>query len=1004
MILPRGLRVVSVVTSMLAMFVMNMNAQCVSSTANGFQENLLQATFHSALYKTSDGYAASGGSTAPDGGSQPNIQVLSFANGYTGIPASTTIVWGTIGGNAQIILLGDDGVIYAGGDEGIVLEASLTSGNAYDATSLGLPSGVGITDISKFQATNEVLMIFTDSGQIYVTGNNCANVTWPCVNTTWNLVSMPVGVTAELIDLSAKSLFIYGSNGSFYTRGKRIFEANGNASIDQTTSWTMMSQPNLSSGTIPVQIELANHEHHNQIGYLILDADGTIHSLGDAPVVANFSNASFSWTKVGLNCPSGELNNVVFLSASDNDNRHVGAGALLADSTIMLWGVDDFNMLAGADSEYPTDVCPTEVCSEPGTDMSHIIYLENGTHLTPVITESGMLCNVGHNSEGGFGDGTMTNRSCYECYSVPSLPDLCIDGSCAAEVTVTASICDGDSYLEQSSVYTETGAYIDIYQTSDGCDSIVTTQLTVTPIVDTSNEVTICQGQSYFEQSSEYSIAGTYIDTYTSNSDCDSVVTTVLSVLSQLEATNEVAICEGQSYFEQSSEYTESGTYTDSYSTDAGCDSVVTTILTVSSHFSVVNQVSICLGQSYFEGGSEYTSSGTYLDNYTTSVGCDSTITTVLEVLSELNTTNVVSICEGESYLEGVSVYTANGTYQDVYSSIGGCDSIVTTVLQILQVPTSTNMVSICQGQEYQVGSSVYSETGLYSDILEGVSGCDSIVVTNLTLLPSLVVDLGMDSIVSCDPIEITFENQVENEGDVIFQWDFGDGSTSSEVSPSHLFEEIGTYHVVLSLTRGSCESQSGSYVVVQIMEGPTAAFSASPWSTTLNAPEIQFFDESSAEVVSQSWQFGDGSQSTGSIVAHEYTEVGEYYVTLSVSGEAGCTDEVSHSISILSDEVVILIPNAFTPSAAITGDGTIDVSSGDNHIFFPYSKEAESVEFFIFNRWGEQLYIGNEIDKGWDGSFLGRPCPQAVYSYRVIFTYPGGEEIEKLGTVTLFR
>ena len=58
----------------------------------------------------------------------------------------------------------------------------------------------------------------------------------------------------------------------------------------------------------------------------------------------------------------------------------------------------------------------------------------------------------------------------------------------------------------------------------------------------------------------------------------------------------------------------------------------------------------------------------------------------------------------------------------------------------------------------------------------------------------------------------------------------------------------------------------------------------------------------------------------------------------------------------------------------------------------------------FVFNRWGEQIFRGNELNKGWDGSFQVRPCPQAVYSYRVIFTYSDGEEIEKLGTVTLFR
>ena len=1033
-----------------ALCTQHIQGQCVSTTANGFQENLLQATFHSALYKTSDGYAASGSSTAPDGSAQPNIQVISNANGYTGIPASTTIVWGSIGGNAQIVLLGDDGVIYAGGVEGVVLDPSLTSSPAYGPTSLGLPAGIGIGDIHKFQATNEVLMIHTNSGEIYVTGDMCGNVISPSVTTSWNQVSMPSGVTAEIADISAKTLFIYGSDGIFYTRGKRIFKGNGDPSIDNTAAWTTMTSPTLSAGSSPVQIELGNHEHYNQIAYLILDADGSVHSLGNAPIVANNSAFSFSWTKVGQNCPDGELQNVVYLTASDNDNRHVGAGAVLADSTIMLWGVDDFNMLAGAGYE-----CPSEVCSEPGSDMSHIVYLENGTHLTPAITESGLLCNVGHNSEGGFGDGTTNNRSCYECYSVPSLPELCIDGSCFQDTTVVVSICDGETYYEQGSAYTEAGAYIDIYQSSGGCDSIVTTQLSILPSNGVTNEVTICDGESYFEQSSEYTSTGTYTDIYPSNGACDSVVTTILTVLTQLTTTNDVVICEGQSYFEGSSEYSLSGTYQDSYVTSIGCDSLVTTILTVQAAISTTNEVAICQGESYIEGTSEYSVSGTYQDYYVSSGGCDSLVTTVLnvseaftttnevmicegqsyfegsseystsgiyqdiyqsvngcdsvvttelEVITEFNSVNEVTICAGESYLEQTSVYTESGTYEDIYISAGGCDSLVTTELIVLPPSSQANSVSICAGESYQVQGNLYSENGIYTHIYESSFGCDSIVITDLTVIPMPIVDLGMDDLISCDPLEITFQNQIESNGDLQYNWSMGNGVISTEQTLTHFFDWAGIYNISLSLSNNQCQSMDVEPVTIEIFEQPTASFTASNWTANLNAPEIQFYDESIGSIVTHEWDFGDGSAGEGTIVSNSYITAGEYVVTLAITSDAGCTDTVSNTVLIETYEDGIVIPNAFIPDPSGPSDGVYNIHSPYNQIFFPYSEDAVAMKFYVFNRWGEQIFMSNEIEKGWDGYFQGKLCPLSVYSYRVIFSYPDGEEIEKMGTVTLFR
>ena len=59
---------------------------------------------------------------------------------------------------------------------------------------------------------------------------------------------------------------------------------------------------------------------------------------------------------------------------------------------------------------------------------------------------------------------------------------------------------------------------------------------------------------------------------------------------------------------------------------------------------------------------------------------------------------------------------------------------------------------------------------------------------------------------------------------------------------------------------------------------------------------------------------------------------------------------------------------------------------------------------FMVFNRWGEQIFMTNEINKGWDGTYKGVDVPEGVYTYYVKFTTSDGTNFEKRGTVTLIR
>lgn len=94
---------------------------------------------------------------------------------------------------------------------------------------------------------------------------------------------------------------------------------------------------------------------------------------------------------------------------------------------------------------------------------------------------------------------------------------------------------------------------------------------------------------------------------------------------------------------------------------------------------------SICQGETFSVGNSSYTQSGVYSDLFTAPSGCDSTVITTLEVRPNFATSQNVSINSGESYTVGSNTYTTEGTFEDVFTASNGCDSVVTTVLTVVQ-------------------------------------------------------------------------------------------------------------------------------------------------------------------------------------------------------------------------------------------------------------------------------------------------------------------------------
>jgi large repetitive protein len=155
---------------------------------------------------------------------------------------------------------------------------------------------------------------------------------------------------------------------------------------------------------------------------------------------------------------------------------------------------------------------------------------------------------------------------------------------------------------------------------------------------------------------------------------------------------------------------------------------------------------------------------------------------------------------------------------------------------------------------------------------------------------------------------------------------------------------------------------------------------------------KVNFLDNSLGKVIIWNWDFGDGGSSSQENPTHIYDKKGTYTVTLTTIDEIGCIAVTEKVITVL-DDYVILVPNAFTP------EGT------KNQYFKPQFRGLASMEFYIFNTWGELIFESNSLETlGWDGTLNGKNAPNGNYVYRAVFETRSGEKVEKSGVFILIR
>ncbi len=228
-----------------------------------------------------------------------------------------------------------------------------------------------------------------------------------------------------------------------------------------------------------------------------------------------------------------------------------------------------------------------------------------------------------------------------------------------------------------------------------------------------------------------------------------------------------------------SNSYDTTGVYWDTITAINGCDSVITTILTILPKIGSTNTLSICNGDSIEVGGNSYNTTGIYNDLFTATNGCDSTLTTDLTVLPTPSITQNFNICDGDSIIIGGNTYSTTGVFIDTFPAANGCDSIFTTDLSFLPTSSNTQNITLCEGQTIIVGSNTYDTTGTYTDTLSAITGCDSIVISNLMIYDMPDIQLTNDT-----TIMLGASVNLLASGGMSYLWSTGEVGNNITVSP----------------------------------------------------------------------------------------------------------------------------------------------------------------------------------------------------------------------------
>jgi hypothetical protein len=255
------------------------------------------------------------------------------------------------------------------------------------------------------------------------------------------------------------------------------------------------------------------------------------------------------------------------------------------------------------------------------------------------------------------------------------------------------------------------------------------------PEIDVHDTIVVCDSYTWY--GTVFTSDTLLTDTLSTLAGCDSVVTHHIIVNHPVYTTFSETACE--SYEWNGEAYTTSGDYDQTFTAANGCDSIVTLHLTV--NYSTTGDTIAVVCGSFEWYGMHLIQSGEYTHTLTNVAGCDSVVTLHLTINTATNGDTNVTVCGSYDWYE--MHLTQSGDYTLTLTTTAGCDSVVTLHLTINQPTTSIDVQTACGSYNWIDGVTYTESNNTATYTLTNAVGCDSIVTLNLTInQPNTGVDV----------------------------------------------------------------------------------------------------------------------------------------------------------------------------------------------------------------------------------------------------------------------
>ena len=261
-----------------------------------------------------------------------------------------------------------------------------------------------------------------------------------------------------------------------------------------------------------------------------------------------------------------------------------------------------------------------------------------------------------------------------------------------------------------------------------------------------------------------------------------------------------------------------------------------------------------------------------------------------------------------------------------------------------------------------------------------------------------------------CEPLNVLFvptEKKGINPSWLTYNWTINGTQSTNNGTVPYLFLNQGKYWVSLSVTNGVGIKKCGAVLTkpIDVYPKPNVVFTTDPlYKTTVALPRFKTINTSSVNQnpfvtnMKYDWGWGKtfkvGSDTVKSPSIIFGKDTGTYWIKLVVTTDKGCKDSSLQRV-VIGPDIIIFVPDAFTP------DGS---GPNENNTFKPQIINNKTYYMSIYNRWGQKMYETTDLNKGWDGNYLGQPAQDGVYVYKIIVTSLEDKAFQYNGTFTLLR